>query len=113
MTTAGESEQQPAPSSPPVSRKVQAPSRRRYIVVAAIVLLFLPLAWFAHGAWFTGEDPQDRYILATVERGDVEDAVTATGTLQPRDYVDVGTQVSGQLKIVRVKIGQAVQQGDL
>src|SRR5690606_6865168 len=36
-----------------------------------------------------------------------------TGTLQPRDYVDVGAQVSGQLKILHVDVGSEVKQGDL
>ena len=41
------------------------------------------------------------------------DAVTATGILQPRDYVDVGTQVSGQVKKLHVEIGSAVKAGQL
>ena len=45
----------------------------------------------------------------TAQRGDLEDAVTATGILQPRDYVDVGTQVSGQLKKLHVEIGSVGQ----
>jgi macrolide-specific efflux system membrane fusion protein len=48
-----------------------------------------------------------------VQRGDLEDTVTATGILQPRDYVDVGTQVSGQLKKLHVEIGSAVKAGQL
>lgn len=80
-------------------------------IVAALIIA-IGAGWFIYGAWFGGE-PEENYILATVERGDVEDAVTATGTLQPRDYVDVGTQVSGQLKIVHVQIGDQVKQGQL
>ena len=34
-------------------------------------------------------------------------------TLQPRDFVDVGTQVSGQLKVLHVAIGDRVKAGDL
>ena len=48
-----------------------------------------------------------------MQRGDLEDAITATGTLQPRDFVDVGTQVSGQLKVLRVAVGATVKAGDL
>src|SRR5688572_5742424 len=50
---------------------------------------------------------------AVVQRGNFEDTVGATGTLQPRDYVDVGTQVSGQLKTLHVEIGSAVARGQL
>jgi len=63
---------------------------------------------------FTGrDDAAGAYTVATVQRGDLEDTVTATGILQPRDYVDVGTQVSGQLKKLHVEIGSPVKAGQL
>lgn len=55
----------------------------------------------------------DLNVYATVQRGDVEDLVTATGSLQPRDYVDVGAQVSGQLRRIHVEVGTTVKEGDL
>src|SRR4029079_13275029 len=45
--------------------------------------------------------------------GDLEDAVTATGTLQPKNFVDVGTQVSGQVKKLLVDVGAVVKAGQL
>ncbi len=64
--------------------------------------------------WFSnGEDPNAQLATVAVSRGDLEDAVTALGALQPRDYVDVGTQVSGQLRKIHVDIGDEVKQGDL
>lgn len=45
--------------------------------------------------------------------GDIEDTVTALGSLQPREFVDVGTQVSGQLKRLRVGIGDTVRKDQL
>src|SRR5699024_4237606 len=45
--------------------------------------------------------------------GDMEHVVTAIGSLQPRDYVDVGAQVSGQLQELHVDVGDEVEQGDL
>ena len=72
------------------------PRRRSTRAVAFGVLLALSAggiygahAWAARGAADT------QYAVETVQRGDLEDTVTATGILQPRDYVDVGTQVSG------------------
>ncbi len=53
------------------------------------------------------------YVTAKVERGDIEDMVSALGTLQPLEFVDVGTQVTGQLKTLHVRVGQAVHKGDL
>ena len=70
----------------------------------------------AYGAWRAWALPADRGQLpasASVQRAHLEDTVSATGTLQPRDYVDVGTQVSGQVKTLHVAIGDVVKKGDL
>lgn len=50
---------------------------------------------------------------AVITRGDVERTVTALGKLKPKDYVDVGTQVSGQLKTVHREVGERVERGEL
>ncbi len=74
------------------------------------------LAMGGYGAWLAWAAPsRDAGAPATalVQRGDLEDTVSATGTLQPRDYVDVGTQVSGQVKVLHVEIGDTVKKGDL
>lgn len=64
--------------------------------------------------WFVRSDEQDQKLTsALVQRGDLEALVTATGILQPRDFVDVGAQVSGQLKILHVEVGSQVQAGEL
>jgi macrolide-specific efflux system membrane fusion protein len=70
----------------------------------------------AYGAWRAWAVPSERAgapATAVVERGNLEDTVSATGTAQPRDYVDVGTQVSGQVKTLHVEIGDVVKKGDL
>jgi macrolide-specific efflux system membrane fusion protein len=81
--------------------------------IAVVALLVLGGGYFAWKTWFAGGDPATRYTTATVQRGDLEDTVTATGTIQPRDFVDVGTQVSGQLRKLHVEVGSNVGQGDL
>lgn len=99
-------------SDKPVPSKT-TPRSKSWLWIGIALLVLLSAAWFAHAAWLGKENAEERFIFATVERDDIEDSVTATGTLQPRDYVDVGTQVSGQLKVVHVAIGQQVKQGDL
>lgn len=49
----------------------------------------------------------------TVGRGAIEDTITALGTLQPVEYVDVGAQVSGQLLKLHVALGDQVEEGQL
>jgi membrane fusion protein, macrolide-specific efflux system len=70
-------------------------------------------AYYAWSAWAAAAEPAPRYTSAVVQRGDLEDAVTATGILQPRAFVDVGTQVSGQLRTLHVKVGDTVKAGEL
>ena len=49
----------------------------------------------------------------TIETGDIEDMVTAQGKLEPKQYVDVGAQVSGQIEKLYTEIGDVVKTGDL
>jgi macrolide-specific efflux system membrane fusion protein len=74
------------------------------------------LAAGTYGAWLAWAAPSrdtPGTAVAVVERGDLEDTVSATGTLQPRDFVDVGTQVSGQVKALHVEVGDTVDKGEL
>jgi len=89
--------------------------RGRNARVAALVALLALGAGGAYGvhAWTARAGAADQLTVATVQRGDLEDTVTATGILKPRDYVDVGTQVSGQLKKLHVEIGSPVKAGQL
>lgn len=93
-----------------------APKRKRIarsaILLAAVVVLGGG-AYYGWRTWNGYGNAAAGYTTAIVQRGDLEDAVTATGTLQPRDYVDVGTQVSGQLKKLHVEIGSVVKAGQL
>ncbi|GAB4065070.1 efflux RND transporter periplasmic adaptor subunit [Ancylobacter sonchi] len=57
--------------------------------------------------------PAEAFETAPVTRGDIEESVSALGKLQPRDYVDVGAQASGQLLKLHVREGDKVEAGQL
>jgi macrolide-specific efflux system membrane fusion protein len=59
-----------------------------------------------------GEAPPS-YRTAAVVQGNIETTVTALGKLQPKEYVDVGAQISGQLDRLHVEIGDVVESGAL
>ncbi|QVM89272.1 macrolide transporter subunit MacA [Pseudomonas entomophila] len=82
-------------------------SKFRKITLGAAAALVAGIVLYAVQA--PAKPPQ--YITATVERGDIENAVLATGTLEGIRQVDVGAQVSGQLKSLKVKLGDKVTEG--
>lgn len=78
-------------------------------IVIIVVVAGAAAAW-----WFWPEDDgQQRLNTSKVEVRDIEVVVTATGRLQPLDFVDVGAQVSGQLERIHVEVGDFVEAGDL
>jgi macrolide-specific efflux system membrane fusion protein len=102
-----------ATAARPAATAAARARRWRLLAPGVAALALLGAGWWGWTSWFAASDAAGQYATATAQRGDLEDTVTATGTLQPRDYVDVGTQVSGQLKKLHVVIGQTVKQGDL
>lgn len=87
-------------------------TRTRLFVVRLLLpaLLLIAVGWFFSA---TGATPVASYITATAERRDLEQSVLADGTLQAQKLVSVGAQVSGQIKVLHVALGDQVKQGDL
>ncbi|MQT59709.1 efflux RND transporter periplasmic adaptor subunit [Pseudomonas sp. FSL R10-0399] len=81
---------------------------RRALFVALFLLLVVALA-----AWPFLTTGRDAYDTVPITRGDIESSVTALGTLQPRQYVDVGAQASGQIKTIHVEVGDEIKEGQL
>ena len=65
--------------------------------------------WYFYGASEARTVPD----TVAVGRGDVETTVLASGVLQASSLVSVGAEVSGTIKAVHVKLGDAVDKGDL
>ncbi|WP_428312893.1 efflux RND transporter periplasmic adaptor subunit [Hydrocarboniphaga sp.] len=81
----------------------------RYGAVAILVLFAgAAIKWQLLSA---SAPPQ--YLTAAAELGDVEQTVLATGTLAPSELVNVGAQVSGQVKTLEVKLGGRVAKGQV
>jgi membrane fusion protein, macrolide-specific efflux system len=91
---------------------VSLPKTRRNKVIALLVVASLVAGgcfWYA-----AAQKPQrDSLRPMAVTRGTIEEVVTAQGKLEAKQYVDVGTQVSGQVKKIHVDIGDTVTKGEL
>ena len=83
------------------------PARRALLVIACLIPII------AVAAWQVLPPGRDTLTTVSVTRGNIENSVTALGTLQPRRYVDVGAQASGQIRKIHVEAGDQVQEGQL
>ena len=77
------------------------------------ILGMLALASWGVYAKFIKKPPAPEVITAEVERTDLEDTVLASGTIKSERDVNVGAQVSGQIKKLHVDLGDQVKQGQL
>jgi macrolide-specific efflux system membrane fusion protein len=75
------------------------------------VLCLIPV--IAVAAWQFIPPGRDQFATVQVTRADIESSVTALGTLQPRSYVDVGAQASGQIHKIHAEVGDVVKEGQL
>ena len=81
-----------------------------------LIVLLLVVAAGAGGAWYyfrTKGEVKPEFQTTKVSRGDITQVVTATGDLQPVVTVDIGAQVSGQIKEVLVDFNSKVKAGDV
>ena len=89
-----------------------SPKRRRRGLIAAIAAVVL--AAFAGTAFYlTRGTSTTSYVTAPVARGALVVRVSATGTLQPEDQVDVGAEISGRLDRVAVDFNDRVTKGQV
>ncbi|WP_058088694.1 efflux RND transporter periplasmic adaptor subunit [Aquabacterium parvum] len=77
------------------------------------ILGVLALAGWGVYAKFIKKAPAPEVITAEVERTNLEDTVLASGTIKSERDVNVGAQVSGQIKRLHVALGDQVKQGQL
>jgi len=86
-------------------------SRRQIAIeIAVVVGAFAIMAALYFGS---SGNPQTAVRTEPVAIGSIERTVTALAKVQPKTFVDVGTQVSGQLRQVHVEIGDVVEKGQL
>lgn len=89
--------------------KMKLPASRRARVILAIAgIIVLLVVW-------RSVRPAPPPVLATspVVKGDIENTVVATGELDAFKLISVGAQASGQIRSLKVQLGDKVRMGDL
>ena len=63
--------------------------------------------------FFGGSGPRYDYTTQPVNRGDLSVIVTATGSVQPTDQIDISSELSGTVRKVNVSYNSDVKAGDV
>lgn len=72
---------------------------KRWLAIGVAVIVLGGLtSWY----WARGNHRTITWRTATVERGNLQVTISATGTVEPEEVVDVGAQVQGQIKSLGV-----------
>jgi len=87
------------------SRRLKLYAITAFLVIVAIVVIFIVIAGKRSGTI--------EYKTEKVQRGDLVVIVTATGTLQPTNKVDVGSELSGTIRDVEVDYNSKVKAGQV
>jgi HlyD family secretion protein len=90
--------------------KTQGRTRRMLLAGLAIVLLGLA-GWY----WIAQSSQGDAqtYLTAEIERGDLTVTVTATGTVEPTNLVEISSELSGTVRAVNVDHNDTVTVGQV
>jgi HlyD family secretion protein len=96
---------------PDVARTLASGSRKpkpwrgwiKWLVLAAVALLILYFIFGGNGAGPT------KFVTQEVTRGDLTVTVTATGNLEPRNQVDIGSELSGTIRAVSADVNDEVK----
>lgn len=83
---------------------------KKFIKFCIFCALALILIWFF---LFKKDEETPNFITTKLQSGDIKSVVIANGEVYAQDLVDVGAQVSGQIKKLYVKVGDNVKKGDM
>ncbi|MGI9526521.1 MAG: efflux RND transporter periplasmic adaptor subunit [Weeksellaceae bacterium] len=85
--------------------------KRTKIIVGILVIIALAVAGYFY--WRGGESTIIEAETITTKKGEITTMITATGTIEPINQVDVGTQVSGTIEKIYVDYNSEVKQGQI
>lgn len=83
----------------------------KWIIVLVIMAVALSMFFVIRGSKSANKSMMIRTHV--VSKHTIENTVTATGTIEPVETVEVGTQVSGKVETIYVDFNSVVKKGDL
>src|ERR1041385_8280783 len=82
-------------------------NKKRSLIAVIVIAVLAAAGVLVHRVAYAKETPA--YRFATVQRGNIQSTVSATGTLNAVTTVSVGTQVSGQVSQLLVDFNDHVR----
>lgn len=85
---------------------------RRATVWSAIIGGVIVIASLA-AAFGRGGDDSDKFSWDSISKGDIREVISASGEIQAKTRINIGTTIGGEIKAIPVKDGQDVKKGDV
>jgi HlyD family secretion protein len=100
----------PYPAASTKTPRFRRPKGRALWAVVGVVLIALVAVWFV---FLRGDGKAEPYRTEAVQRGEIVNSVSASGTLEALVTVEVGSQISGQVTQVLVDYNDHVRKGQV
>ncbi|MEA3408718.1 MAG: efflux RND transporter periplasmic adaptor subunit [Candidatus Eisenbacteria bacterium] len=84
---------------------------KKAIIIVAVLVVAAVIVWQFTGRG--GPEQTERFEFVEVERGDIENIISSSGTLSAVGTVDVGTQVSGSIARIFADYNETVRAGQI
>jgi HlyD family secretion protein len=86
--------------------------KKRWLILIMVVTALTAAAYGWH-LWRKHEAEQIAYTVERVERGTLDETVSATGRVLPREVYVVGSELAGKVTAVLADYNQTVSEGDV
>jgi membrane fusion protein, macrolide-specific efflux system len=83
---------------------------KRNLVIVAVIILVIGGLWLAFGR---GKKKEAAFKEVTPTVGHIESSITASGTVQPQNRLEVKPPIGGRIDKILVEEGQQVKVGDI
>ena len=83
-------------------------SKKKLIGLFIVVAIFIIIVVLK-----INKEPEAIFLTEVAKKGNIEEVVTATGSIRSNNRVEVGAQVDGKITELNVVLGQRVKKGDL
>jgi len=86
---------------------------KKFLTVAVLMISLIAILSIAKLIFFSSSDSDEKYITATVFRGDIEEAISTSGEFDAKNQIEVCSSIVGRLNKVYVALGDSVKKGQL